>query len=148
MSLVTAMAKARFLSEEESKEILHNTIIELSTQLEAMKAQVETSRLQIETLITQVHTSNAELQEVKVKNLETRTKFDAFVNALYKPVKEFKDYKMNTLRILSETLGGNVHSYLMHQRKNSLHTNDKVIITQDKLYGLITESVKAAGMDK
>jgi len=124
MSVVTAMAKARYLSEEESKEILHNTIIELSTQLESMKAQVETSRLHIETLITQVNTSTAELQEVKAKNLETRTKFEKFVDAIWRPVKAHNNKPKHYGQIRPE-------GYYIEQN----------------MYGIFNAAVAAAGMN-
>lgn len=138
-NVIRMMTKARFLAnEEEAKEIMQDTIIELSSQVEALKAQVETSRLHIETLITQ----NAELssmvrslitdkqileneiQEVKAKNLETRTKFDAFVNALYKPPIPYD-----------------------HMRVRLYNHYDLGTRIVDNLYGLIEGAVKAAGMD-
>jgi len=155
-NVIHAMPNIRFLTDEESREILQKAIIELSSQVDALKAQAESSRLQIETLLTQNAEikmlrensvrQNAEIEDLKAKNLETSTKFEKFVNALYKPTKDFKDYKTNTLRILSQTPGENTDSYKMKIYKDSVYNYNNVIITQEKLEGLITDSVKAAGM--
>ena len=156
--VIYAISKARFLSDEQAKEILHDTIIKLSSQIEALKAQVEKSRLDISTLITQnaellsvvrtlttdsvtQHLAN-ELQEVKAKNLETCTKFDAFVNAMYNPAKHHNAFKITSM----------AHIAQMGVRKGPHRTISPQMnwpdVTVDNLYCLIIDAVKAAGMDK
>jgi hypothetical protein len=83
------MPNIRFLTDEESREILQKAIIELSSQVDTLKSQAEFSRLQMETLLTQNAELSSQIQELKVKNLETSTKFEKFVNALWERTKPY-----------------------------------------------------------
>ncbi len=129
----------RFNTDKQAKEVLENKVIELSLQVEALKAQIEKSCATISTLTTQneelssiirkvegsIIQNSAELQEVKAKNIETNEKFKKFVDALYKPVERYNSFKLNAM-----TRGP--------------FTSENV--TQDNLYGLITDAVKTAEM--
>jgi chromosome segregation ATPase len=85
-NVINAMPNIRFLTDEESREILQKAIIELSSQVDTLKAQAESSRIQMETLLTQNSEikmlrensvrQNTEIEEIKAKNMETHMMVD------------------------------------------------------------------------